>query len=99
VDVAAALIADAEAAVLVEPAIVRSTIQRLGVPSPAPCARFGHASLALRSASPLASLALLLEIGYLRRSQSRVDGEIRDELAIVAPTSDPLRPRTDGPVG
>jgi hypothetical protein len=24
---------------------------------------------------------------------------IRDEFAVVAPTSDPLRPRTDGPVG
>jgi hypothetical protein len=48
---------------------------------------------------PAGILALLLEIGYLRRSQSRVDGEIRDEFAVVAPTSDPLRPRIDGPVG
>jgi hypothetical protein len=48
---------------------------------------------------PAGILALLLEIGYLRRSQSRVDGEIRDEFAVVAPSSDPLRHRTDGPVG
>ena len=44
-------------------------------------------------------LALLLHIGYLRRSQSEVDREIRDEFAVVAPPLDPLRPRTDGAVG
>ena len=44
-------------------------------------------------------LALLLHIGYLRRSRSAVDGEIHDEFAVVAPPSDPLRPRTDGAVG
>jgi hypothetical protein len=43
-------------------------------------------------------LALLLHVGYLR-SQSPVDGEIRDEFAVVASPSDPLRPRTDGPLG
>jgi hypothetical protein len=44
-------------------------------------------------------LALLLHIGYLRRSESAVDGETHDEFAVVAPASGSHRPRTDGPVG
>jgi hypothetical protein len=47
---------------------------------------------------PAGILALLLHIGYLR-SQSAVDDEIRDEFAVVAPPSDPLGPRPDGPLG
>jgi hypothetical protein len=48
---------------------------------------------------PAGILALLLHIGYLRRSQSAVGGETHDEFAVVAPPSGPRRPRTDGPVG
>ena len=48
---------------------------------------------------PVGILALLLHIGYLRRSQSAVGGETHDEFAVVAPPSGPRRPRTDGPVG
>jgi hypothetical protein len=44
-------------------------------------------------------LALLLHIGYLRRSESAVDGETHDEFAVVAPPSDSLQTSTDGPVG
>lgn len=44
-------------------------------------------------------LALLLHIGYLRRSESAVDGETHDEFAVVAPPSDSLQASTDGPVG
>jgi hypothetical protein len=47
---------------------------------------------------PAGTLALLLHIGYLRRSESAVDGDTHDEFAVVAPPSDPLKPRTDGPV-
>jgi hypothetical protein len=48
---------------------------------------------------PIGVLALLLQIGYLRRSQSAVGGETHDEFAVVAPPSGPRRPRTDGPEG
>jgi hypothetical protein len=44
-------------------------------------------------------LALILHIGYLRRSQSAVDGETHDEFAVVAPPSESLQASTDGPVG
>jgi hypothetical protein len=44
-------------------------------------------------------LALLLHIGYLRRSESAVDDETHDEFAVVAPPSGSHTPRTDGPVG
>jgi hypothetical protein len=44
-------------------------------------------------------LGLFLHIGYLRRSQSAVDGETHDEFAAVAPPLGALKPRTDGPVG
>ncbi len=39
---------------------------------------------------PAGILALVLQIAYLRRSESAVDGETHDEFAVVAPPPDSL---------
>jgi hypothetical protein len=41
--------------------------------------------------APLGIFALLLHMRYLRRSESGVDGEIRDEFAVVPSAPDPSR--------